>query len=101
MHSISFVWDKSKATLNKRKHKISFDEAKTVFADQNARLIFDSEHSKGEDRFVLLGLSSSTRILTVIHCYHEEEEVIRIISARKATKNEQKQYRSFRYEKRI
>ena len=95
MKTISFVWDGAKAESNLKKHKISFEEAQTVFSDPNARMIFDPEHSGDKDRFVLLGISSGLRILIVCHCYKEDEMVIRIISARKANKKEQKQYRSF------
>lgn len=95
MKSISFVWDEIKAEANLKKHKIAFEEAKTVFSDPNARMIFDPDHSIEEDRFVLLGLSSTLRILVVCHCYLEDDMVIRIISARKANKYEQKQYEGF------
>ena len=95
MKSISFVWDRTKAESNLKKHKIPFEEAQTVFSDPNARLIFDPEHSDDEDRFILLGISSGLRLLVVCHCYIEENMVIRIISARKANKSEQMQYRSF------
>ena len=93
MKYITFEWDENKNKLNQQKHGISFGEAKTVFYDDNARLIYDPHHSKAEDRFVLLGLSSSLRILIVIHVYRKNDEIIRIISARKATKSEIKQYR--------
>ena len=95
MKTISFVWDGTKAELNLKKHKIPFEEAQTVFSDPNARMIFDPEHSEDEDRFILLGISSGLRLLVVYHCYIEEDMVIRIFSARKANKNEQKQYGSF------
>jgi uncharacterized DUF497 family protein len=95
MKTISFVWDATKATSNLKKHKISFEEAKTVFSDPNARMIFDPEHSGKEDRFILLGLSSGLRVLVVCDCYKEDDMVIRIISARKANKNEQKQYEDY------
>jgi len=95
MKKISFVWDETKAESNLNKHKISFQEAQTVFLDPNARMIFDPEHSSNEDRFILLGISSGLRLLVVCHCYIENDMVIRIISARKANKNEQKQYGSF------
>lgn len=95
MPPILFDWDETKAKENLRKHKVSFDEAKSVFSDTNARLIFDPDHSKDEDRFILLGLSSVLRILAVCHCYRKDDKAIRIISARKATKNEHKEYRSF------
>ena len=92
MTLIKFTWDKDKAEANSRKHGVSFTEAKTVFYDPNARMIFDPDHSEEEDRFILLGCSSHLRILVVIHCYREEDAVIRIISARKANRNEQRQY---------
>ncbi|NOY52020.1 MAG: BrnT family toxin [Deltaproteobacteria bacterium] len=95
MNSISFVWDKKKAKENLEKHEISFEEAKTVFSDPNARMIFDTEHSTDEERFILLGISSGLRLLVVCHCYRQDDMIIRIISARKATRNEQKQYGSF------
>ena len=95
MNSISFVWDEKKARENLEKHKVSFEEAQTVFFDPNARMIFDTEHSFEEERFILLGISSGLRLLVVCHSYREDDMVIRIISARKATKNEQKQYGSF------
>ena len=95
MKSILFVWDEKKARENLEKHKISFEEAQTVFSDPNARMIFDTEHSFDEERFILLGISSGLRLLIVCHSYRENNMVIRIISARKATKNEQKQYGSF------
>ena len=95
MKSISFDWDEKKAESNLKKHKINFKEAQTVFSDPNARMIFDPEHSEDEDRFILLGISSGLRLLVVCHCYQEDDMVIRIISARKANKCEQTQYRSF------
>ena len=93
MSSITFVWDQSKDKINQKKHGISFNEAKTVFYDENARLISDNEHSQNEDRFILLGLSYTLRLLIVVHSYRENDEIIRIISARKATKNETKFYK--------
>ena len=95
MASISFSWDEKKARENLEKHKISFEEAQTVFSDPNARMIFDTEHSSDEERFILLGISSGLRLLVVCHCYRENDMLIRIISARKASKKEQKQYGSF------
>lgn len=96
MSSITFVWDESKSKNNYRKHGVTFEEAKTVFADEYARLISDPDHSQKEDRFLLLGLSHSVRLLMVCHCYREEGEVIRIVSARKADKQESRQYKGFR-----
>ena len=90
---IQFEWDVSKASINQKKHGISFDEAKTVFYDENAVIINDPEHSDDEERFVLLGISSISRVLVVIHCYRKKDKVIRIISARKATNKETAQYR--------
>ncbi len=95
MKAISFVWDTKKADKSLKKHNIAFEEAKTVFTDPNARMIFDIEHSIDEDRFILLGISSGLNLLVVCHCYKEKGMIIRIISARKANKQEQKQYGSF------
>lgn len=92
MKSISFEWDKKKATSNLEKHGISFEEAKTAFWDPNARIIHDPDHSEDEDRFILLGLSEAMNILLVCHCYKESDETIRIISARKASKKEANNY---------
>lgn len=92
MKDIQFEWDENKNKANIKKHKISFEEAKTVFYDEHARLISDPDHSQSEDRFIILGISSVLRLLVVCHCYREQEKVIRIISARKATKNETKSY---------
>lgn len=85
-------WDPRKAAANFRKHGVSFEDAQSVFTDERARLIADPDHSADEDRFLLLGLSSSLRVLVVAHCYREAEGVIRIISARKATRDEQRSY---------
>jgi len=92
MADLRIEWDPRKDRQNRRKHGVSFAEAETVFADENGRLIADPEHSQAEDRFVLLGLSAELRILLVVHCYREEDDVIRIISARKATRGEQADY---------
>jgi len=88
-----FEWDTVKAAANAKKHKVSFEVAKTVFFDDFAVQFFDEEHSSDEDRFLLLGMSSDTRLLLVCHCEREEGDVIRIISARKATENEARYYR--------
>ncbi|MBT3272869.1 MAG: BrnT family toxin [Spirochaetales bacterium] len=88
MDEIRFEWDEKKDISNTRKHQISFVEARTVFYDPNALLIHDPDHSSDEDRFILLGLSSKTKILVVCHCYRENDGVVRIISARKADKME-------------
>ena len=92
MGNITFEWDAAKASLNKKKHGVSFDEAKTVFFDEHAKIIHDPDHSENEERFVMLGLSLATRILVVMHCYRKKDRVIRIISARKATQKESMQY---------
>lgn len=93
MSGLHFEWDDDKAAANVKKHGISFEEAKSVFRDERAKLISDPDHSEGEDRFVLLGLSETLRLLVVCHCYRGENHVIRIISARKATTGESKSYR--------
>jgi len=95
MSELRFEWDEFKAESNEQKHGISFEEAQTAFFDENARLRHDSEHSINEDRYVLLGMSSSLRLLIVCHLYQEDMELIRIISARKATKRERQKYRQF------
>ncbi len=93
MSNIRFEWDANKAVANQRKHGVTFNEARTVFFDENAKLINDPDHSDDEDRFVMLGLSSNFRFVLVCHCYREQGNVIRIISARKASTQESKQYR--------
>jgi len=93
MTEYAYEWHEAKNRANRKKHGISFEEARTAFLDENARVVADSEHSDQEDRFVLLGLSTALRLLVVCHCYRQSERVIRIISARKATRIEQRQYR--------
>jgi len=95
MESIRFEWDENKNITNQKKHKISFDEAKTVFYDEEARIIDDPEHSEREERFIILGLSKKANLLVVCHCYRASETVIRIISARKATRMETRQYQDY------
>lgn len=92
MINIRFDWDSNKNLANVKKHKISFEEAKTVFFDENARVIPDPEHSESEERFIILGISHKLKLLIVVHTYRENDDVIRIISARKATKYESKYY---------
>jgi len=92
MKEIRFEWDENKDSANKHKHGISFEEAQTVFFDPNARLIADTAHSEDEERFVILGMSYTLKIIVVCHCYKSKNEVIRIISARKAMKKEEKTY---------
>ena len=94
MNNVKFTWDKIKAKSNKRKHGVSFEEATTVFYDDFALEFFDESHSQlEEDRYLMLGISAETRLLLVCHCFREDESTIRIISARKATKNESKFYK--------
>lgn len=90
--SLDFEWDEAKAESNFKKHRVSFDEAKSVFYDSKALEFYDDENSDWEDRFLLLGLSSKAKLLLVCHCYRESESVVRIISARKATAKESKYY---------
>jgi uncharacterized protein len=92
MTELRFEWDPAKAAANVKKHGIGFDEAKSVFADERAKLIADPAHSNDEDRFVLLGLSTKLKLLVVCHCYRSKNNTIRIISARKATAIESQQY---------
>ena len=90
---IEFEWDPAKARSNLRKHGVSFEEARSVFYDEYATQFEDEENSEGEERFLMLGLSNELRVLIVCHCERESGEVIRIISARKATKKEREYYR--------
>jgi len=92
MNGLRFEWNERKNRLNRKKHGISFEEAQTVFFDEHAIEYFDPDHSLDEERFLLLGRSFKLRILLVSYCYRKAEDVIRIISARKATKLEQKPY---------
>ena len=92
MHILEFVWDKRKELANRQKHGVGFDEAAEVFADEYARIILDPEHSDQEDLFILLGMSARLRVLVVCHCYRAGDAKIRIISARKAHKQEAKDY---------
>ena len=92
MSDLRFSWDPKKDALNQRKHGISFAEAQTVFYDESAKLIDEPDHSSDEDRFIILGHSHRLHILVVCHCYREDDDVIRIISARKADKDEQAFY---------
>ncbi len=96
MDCIKFEWDENKNQMNQRKHKITFDEAKTVFYDVEAIVIDDPEHSREEERFIILGFSKKANLLVVCHCYRNSDTVIRIISARKATTAETRQYYEMR-----
>ena len=92
MEEIEFGWDARKARENLKKHRVSFEEASTVFYDENAVEFFDPEHSRDEERFLMLGLSGRLRIMVVSYCLRKGGSEIRIISARKATKKEEKVY---------
>ncbi len=92
MVELRFEWDDKKEKANAKKHGVSFDEARTVFYDENAIQFFDPDHSEGEDRFILLGMSFKLRILIVCHCFRESETVVRLISARKADRTEENEY---------
>ena len=92
MTDLRFEWDERKNRSNRQKHGVSFEEAQTVFLDDAALLIDDPDHSDDEDRFVLLGLSSSLRTLVVCHCYRKASSIIRIITARKADRSERSLY---------
>ena len=92
MNHVSFSWDERKAAQNARKHQVSFEEAMSVFGDENAIEYFDPDHSEKEDRFLLLGLSWHLRLLAVHYTVREQGRQIRIIAARKATKNEARAY---------
>ena len=89
---IRFVWDEGKNRENQKKHGVSFEEAESVFFDEKAREYFDPDHSEEEDRFLLVGRSYKLRILLICHCYREGERMIRIISARRATRAERSAY---------
>ena len=96
MNELLFEWDSHKNVSNLKKHGVSFEEAKTVFTDEYARLIIDPDNSEGEDRFILLGTSIDSKLLVVCHCIRETES-IRIISARKADKQERTIYEGCRH----
>ena len=92
MANLRFDWDARKNAANKRKHGVSFEEARTVFYDDRALLIADPDEKDDDDRFVLLGISAALRMLVVCHCYREKESLIRMISARKANRKEREDY---------
>ena len=92
MAALKFEWNKKKSKANRKRHGVSFEEAQTVFFDENALQFFDPDHSDKEDRFLMLGTSAKLRVVVVSHCYRSKESVIRIISARKATKKETRTY---------
>ena len=85
---MKYEWDENKSKANWKKHAVSFEEAESVFEDEDAVFLYDEIHSETEDRFKIIGISMEKRELVVCHCYRSDDEVIRIISARRATKNE-------------
>ena len=96
MNKLEFEWDKKKDKANTKKHGVSFEEAQTVFYDEHAIQFYDPEHSESEDRFLLLGRNFKSNTLVVCHCFRQEETIVRIISARKADKDEEQVYWSKR-----
>ena len=92
MKDLRYEWDESKNRSNQRKHGVAFEEARSSFLDENARLVVDPDHSDDEDRFLLVGLSIRLRLLVVSHFYRESERVVRILSARKADPSERRDY---------
>lgn len=95
MNDLTFEWDSSKAASNVSKHDVTFEEAKTVFYDDHALIIPDPDHSQKEDRFIIMGQSSTLRILIVVHCFRQKGSSIRIISARRAETKEQKMRKEY------
>jgi len=87
-----FDWDSEKSKVNHKKHGVSFEEAESVFEDEQAVTIYDEKHSDDEDRFIIIGISSKLRELTVCHCCRNGDDIIRIISAWRATKKETELY---------
>ena len=94
-NELLFDWDENKNQINIKKHKISFEEAASVFSDLDAVIVPDTEHSYGEERFIIIGFSRSDRLLTVCHCERDDGKIMRIISARKAIDKEKKLYGGF------
>ena len=90
--ALRFEWNEAKNRLNRKRHGVSFEEARTAFSDENARLTGDPDHSDDEDRFLLLGFSIRVRLLVVVHTYRQRDETIRIISARRADRSERNDY---------
>lgn len=89
---ILFEWDETKNEKNQKKHGVAFEDAKTVFYDDHAILFDDPEHSVDEERFLIIGLAENNGICIISHCYRESADIIRIISARRATKKEKATY---------
>ena len=92
MKDLRYEWDERKNRSNQRKHRVAFEEARTAFLDESARLIADPDHSAEENRFILVGLSIRLRLLVIHYCYRESERVVRILSARKADPSERRDY---------
>ena len=92
VHCLKFEWDESKNIINIQKHNVSFEEAMTVFKDNMAVLLYDEDNSETEDRFNIIGMSQMSKLLIVCHCYCESDTTIKIISARKPTKEEASYY---------
>jgi hypothetical protein len=92
MNELTFEWNSKKAKSNEARHGVSFEEAKTVFYDERALVIPDPDHSKLEGRFIIMGMSVPSRVLVVVHCFRSNNNVIRIISARRAGTSEKKPY---------
>ena len=92
MKDLRYEWDERKNRSNQRKHGVAFEEARTAFLDESARLIADPDHSEDEDRFILVGLSIRLQLLVIHHCYRQSERVVRILSARKADPSERRDY---------
>ena len=92
--TLRFEWDRRKADVNARKHGVTFEQAQTAFFDEHGLIISDPEHSAAEERFILLGATTASKLVVVCHCYRDDEDVIRLISARKATRAERANYRA-------
>ena len=92
MEEVKFEWDQKKNEANIRKHKISFEEAKTVLGDEKAAIAHDPDHSEDEDRYIIIGFSANSRLLLICFCEKDGGDTIRIISARKLTRRETKQF---------
>lgn len=92
MDTINFEWDENKNEINKKKHGLSFETAQEVFYDEFAVVFDDPDHSVGEERFLIIGMTESSKICIVSHCYRDSDNIIRIISAREATKREKTIY---------
>ena len=92
MSELRVEWDPAKAASNVRKHGVSFEDAQTVFTDEHGLFLDDPDHSAAEERFVLLGLSAAAGVLVVVHCYRRHRDVIRLISARRASRRERERY---------